>query len=134
MSYELEWEGKGYYLHMHGIVTKDDMENALTEIWCNPKSDSMKYCIRDYLDVTKVAIDMTIEEIALYTSSYEKNTTNTANNSLNFVATLSNNEEMNRIIEGYTELMKVHNPDAIFKSFDDIESARGWISISLLFS
>ena len=131
MSYEFEWEDKGYYLHMHGIVTTDDMNNALAEIWANPKSDIMRYCIRDYLDVTKVDIDMTREQIASYVSIYEKNTTNSANNSLNLVAFLSNNEEMNRIIEGYTELMQMYNPDAIFKNFDSVESAREWISISL---
>jgi len=131
MSYKFEWEDKGYYLHMHGIVTTDDMDNALTEIWGNPRSDSMRYCIRDYLDVTKIDIDLTREEIALYVSTYEKTATNSANNSLNLVAFLSNNEEMNRIIKGYTELMQMYNPDAKFKNFYNIEKAREWISISL---
>ena len=116
---------------MWGTVTTDDMDDALAEIWSNAKSDSMKYCIRDYLDVMKVDIDMSMDEVSLYVSSYEKSATNSDYNPLKLVAFLSQNEEINHIIEGYSQLMKKHNPDAIFKNFANIDDARAWVSASL---
>lgn len=131
MSHELKWEDEGYYLHMWGTVTTDDMDDALAKIWGNTRSDSMKYCIRDYLDVTKVDIDMSMDEVSLYVSTYEKSATNSSHNPLKLVAFLSQNEEMNHIIEGYSQLMKKHNPDAIFKNFENVKDARVWVSSSL---
>ena len=131
MPYELTWEDEGYYLHMHGTVTTEDMNNALAEIWGDRKSGSMKYCIRDYLDVTKVAIEMSLEEVSSYVSTYEKSTTETSHNPLKVVAFLSNNEEMNRIIEGYSQIMKEHNPSTMFKNFTNVKDAREWVSASL---
>jgi len=120
---------------MWGTVTTDDMDDALAKIWGNTRSDSMKYCIRDYLDVTKVDIDididMSMDEVSLYVSTYEKSATNSSHNPLKLVAFLSQNEEMNHIIEGYSQLMKKHNPDAIFKNFENVKDARVWVSSSL---
>lgn len=130
MSYKLDWEDEGYYLKMWGVVTTDDMNNALSEIWSNHKSDYMKYCIRDYLDVSKVDIKMSEEEVVQYVSSYEKNTTTGSDNSLNLIAFLSQNEEMNNIIAGYSAIMKKFNPDTEFKNFSNVDDAREWISRS----
>lgn len=131
MSYEFKWEDDGYYLRMWGTVTTDDMNNALEEIWTNPKSDGMRYCIRDYLDVTKVGIDMDWDEVALYVSTYEKHTTENCRHPLELVAFLSGNKDMDKIIEGYSQVMKEHSPSSEFKNFNNIEDARAWISLSL---
>ena len=130
MSYKLEWEDEGYYLHMWGTVTTDDMNNALSEIWSNDRSDYMKYCIRDYLDVSKVDINMSEEGVVRYVSTYEKTATNGSGNPLHLVAFLSQNEEMDRIIKGYSEVMKKFNPDTKFKNFSNVDDAREWISRS----
>ena len=131
MSYELKWEEEGYYLRMWGTITADDMQNALDEIWRDIQADKMKYCIRDYLDVTQVDIGMDAEDVSKYVATFEKVSTNTHMNPLKLVAFLSQNEEMDKIIEGYTLLMKEYNPSTIFKNFSNVEDARKWVASQL---
>ena len=115
---------------MWGTVTADYMNNALAEIWGDPQSDSMKYCIRDYLDVTKVALSMSMEDVSLYVSTYEKSASNSSGHPLGLVAFLSN-ENMDSIIEGYSHLMKENSPSTEFGYFSNVEDARNWVSSSL---
>jgi len=126
MPYRLDWEENGYYLKMWGTVSSDDMNNALSDIWGNPKSDKMNYCIRDYLEVTKVGIEMNWEDISTYVSVYEKHATHNCKRALQQVAFLSGNKDMDIIIEGYTKAMKEHCPATNFENFDDLQSARDW--------
>ena len=127
MPYKLNWEDEGYYLHMWGAVTTEDMHDSLHEIWGNIKSDRMNYCIRDYLDVTKVDINMSDECVSAYVSNFEKMSVESSGRPLKYVAFLSENEDMDHLIEGYTILMKEYNPTAVFKSFSNMKDARQWV-------
>lgn len=131
MSYKVTWEDHGYYLRMWGTITLDDMQNALDEIWKDIQADKMKYCIRDYLDVTQVDIGMDAEDVSKYVATFEKVSTNNFKMPLKLIAFLSQNEEMDKIIEGYTFLMKEHNPSTIFKNFSNVDDARTWVSSQL---
>ena len=131
MSHELTWEDDGYYLRMWGTVTTHDMDSALAEIYSNNKSDYINYCIRDYLDVTKVDIDMSGEDVSHYVAFYEQTATRGSNNPLKVIAFLSGNEAMDSIIDKYIQIMSEHDPHTKFMKFSNVDDAREWVSRTL---
>ena len=131
MSHELTWEDDGYYLRMWGTVTTHDMDSALAEIYSNNKSDYINYCIRDYLDVTKVDIDMSGEDVSHYVAFYEQTATRSSNNPLKVIAFLSGNEAMDSIIDKYIQIMSEHDPHTKFMKFSNVDDAREWVSRTL---
>ena len=57
MAYELAWEVNGVYWKYSGIVAGDEIVDASTSIYGDPRFITLKYKFVDFLDAESVEID-----------------------------------------------------------------------------
>ena len=57
MAYELIWEPNGVYWKYSGTVAGDEIIEASTSIYGDPRFSTLKYKLVDFLDVESIKID-----------------------------------------------------------------------------
>lgn len=63
MPYKLVWEDKGVYWKYFGIISGDEVIEASTMIYGEPRFDTLKYKLVDFLGVDK--LDINRDQVAL---------------------------------------------------------------------
>ena len=63
MAYKLDWEHDGVYWKYHGKVSGKEIIEASTAIYGDPRFDTLKYKLVDFLGVESVKMDE--DEVAL---------------------------------------------------------------------
>jgi len=63
MAHILEWETKGVYWKYSGIVSGKEIVESSTAIYGDPRFDTLKYKLVDFLDVETIKMDN--DEVAL---------------------------------------------------------------------
>jgi hypothetical protein len=63
MPYQLDWEEKGIYWKYYGSVTGKEVVEASTSIYSDPRFDTLKYKLVDFLDAENIDIEQ--EQVAL---------------------------------------------------------------------
>ena len=63
MTHILEWETRGVYWKYSGIVSGQEIVESSTAIYGDPRFDTLKYKLVDFLDVETIKMDN--DEVAL---------------------------------------------------------------------
>jgi len=123
MNYEIIWESPQGVVKRHfGHLTGNDVQAAITKIEADPRFDSLRYVINDFLGCTGVTVSTPeIEEIAAIDRSAAIINPNI---SIAMVATLS---EVIAAANAYANDTLTVYPTRVFCS---MASARAWLGLS----
>ena len=66
MAYQLTWEPNGVYWKYTGNVTGEEIVEASTTIYSDPRFDNLRYKLVDFLDAENISIDKDDVELISY--------------------------------------------------------------------
>lgn len=119
MSYELDWEQNGIYWKYYGKVTGDEVVEASTSIYSDPRFDTLKYKLVDFLDI--VNMDIEKEHIALI--AYQHRSAQRSNPYIKNAIVVS--PEGGGLANKFASFFKDSYWEV--KVFHDIEEANQWV-------
>lgn len=125
MPYETIWEEEGVYQRYSGRLSKGDREFAANDVLGDSRFDSLKYWLVDSLAIDEYLLD---ERDAVIAAAFDIGAQHYNSDILMvFVAT---NTDHRRNIAKYIEVLQ---SQCCWKAklFDDMQSARQWISDTL---
>lgn len=126
MPYETIWEQKGAYQRFSGQLTRKDKGHANNTIMGNPRFDGMAYWIIDSLAIEEYLPEM---EDAVLAAGYDLGAEYSNDNVLMvFVATHTDHRDN---ILHYMKFLKDSGSAWKARLFDNLESAREWVSETL---
>jgi hypothetical protein len=124
MPYELTWEHRGVYRRYFGDVTIVERRHSLDSIFANPRFDSLRFTITDYLDVDSYEItDEATEEIAAM------HVAPLLTNPRIVIAAVTVDERIIAAIKHFISLDFIRQPYRVFPS---VAAARHWIGVESL--
>lgn len=120
MPYEITWEPEGVHRRYHGVMTIDERRRSFNDICGDPRFDSMRFSITDYLAVTRYEVDpAATEEIAALHSAAM------LSNPSILIAAVAVRPDVVTAIRHFISLRFVNQP---YEVFADEASARAWIA------
>lgn len=123
MSNQIIWEDKGVLSHYSGLFSPEIHMEGLGKLFGDPRIDNIKYIIGDYSDVNGDLLNKESVEypVAMTTgaSSYLKNIK---------LALVATDKKIIALCKHFIELSNTLNPTWESQLFEDIKSARNWIS------
>jgi len=123
MSYKTTWEKKGIVWEYSGVVSPEDILNSNKEFYQDSKSDSTTYQIVDLSNIDNIDLDeFSVEAVAAMDFAESLSVRNVK---VAFVISVPGIKEA---INKYIELAVKLQTSWSFKIFDDINSAREWVS------
>lgn len=125
MSFETIWENNGVYQRFRGQLTKQDKENANHEVMGSQRFEEIKYWIVDSLEIESYMPNQTD---AMVSAAHDLGAEHY--NSDLLMAFVANNIDHIDNIKHYMGILEQYSAWKV-RLFDDIESARKWISKSL---
>jgi hypothetical protein len=127
MPYQTRWEKEGVFWKYTGVVTDEDIINSNNEFYGDPRSEESNYQLVDGLDIEQLIISPPSVEL-LAATDYAAGLS-LKPQKVAFVAVKADVLELFQI---YIDHAKEYNCRWVCKIFNDIESAREWISIQSL--
>jgi hypothetical protein len=120
MPFELSWEHRGVVRRYFGDVTADERRRSFDLICADPRFETLRYSITDYLDVGQYEItdDNTAETAALHIAPL-------LTNPAVVVAAVAVDARIVAAIEHFIALKLITQPYRIFATVD---AARAWIA------
>ena len=123
MPYKIKWEDDGLVREFYGVVSSSEVLESDREFYENPRSDNAKYQITDFSNAQPGDVEDTdITKIAALDIGASVTLPNLK------VAFVTSDQYVKTLCEKYIELSRVANETWQFKIFEDIESARRWVS------
>ena len=123
MAFTQEWKNKGVYRKYFDKLTSKDLIHSNSQLVGKAEFETIKYVIIDFTGITNIGIDDGDVNIA---TSFNENV-NPYNKYIK-VALVSNNNELQPLIEKYLENTLILLPHAQQKLFDNITEAQSWVS------
>lgn len=123
MAYIAKWEDDGFVREFYGVVSSSEVLRSDREFYEDPRSDTAKYQITDFSNAQPGDVDDTdITKIAALDIGASVAIPNLK------VAFVTSDEYVKALCEKYIELSQVANETWEFKIFEDMQSARRWVS------
>lgn len=123
MSNQIIWENKGVLSHYNGLFSPEIHMKGLNTLFGDPRIDGIEYIIGDYSEVhgnllTEVDVEY---PVAMTTGAavYLKNIK---------VALVATDKKIIALCKHFIELSNNINPTWESQLFEDIETARDWVS------
>ena len=125
MAYQTTWEDKGIYWKYTDTVTPEDIFNSNHEFYQDSRSDNVDYQIVDFTNIQEIGFnDQTMKQIASLDSVESKSISNIK------LALISDSDDVKKMFQEYIEHSDIFNSNWPTKIFNDIDSAREWLSES----
>ena len=118
MSYKLTWEPRGVYWEYSGEVTGQEIIEASTAIYGDPRFDSLKYKLVNFMAADNVLINE--NEVNLIAFQHVA-----AANSNPYVKTAIVNHEINDLIRLFIANLRESNWQV--EAFTNLEEANNWL-------
>lgn len=119
MPYELIWEPNGVYRRYFGHVTIEERQRSFDDICSDPRFDSLRYTITDYLGVEGYEITpQATEAIA------DRHVGPLQRNPNIVIAAAVLDERISGAIEHFMSLNRFSQP---YRMFASVDAARQWI-------
>ena len=123
MSYKVNWEENGVWIWHGGTVTSKEIFDSNMEFYGNPKSDKALYQLIDFLEVENIILsELTSEKIAYLDAAQSKSTPNIK------VALVGTLLSAKKLFHEYIEHSSTITTNWSFEIFDDMQSARKWVT------
>lgn len=120
MPYELTWEPRGVLRRYVGDVTIAERQHSFDQICRDPRFDTLRYTITDYLDVATYEIEPTAtEEIAA------RHIGPTLTNPYIVMAAVAVDPPVVAAIEHFISLGFIQQP---YRVFSTLQAARDWVA------
>ncbi len=126
MPYETTWEQEGCYQRYSGRVSEEDRRRAGGEIMGDARFTYIKYWIVDSLEIEEYLLN---KDDAFTAAAFDLGEGYT-NSKILMVFVATNTDHRDNILH-FTKLLETGQSPWKVKLFDDIESARYWISETL---
>lgn len=123
MSYKTLWENNGVCWQLSGIVTAQEILDSNNEFYQDPRSDTCKYQLVDCTRLEKFELDdSTMKELAAmdYAASLSVKKLK--------IALVGKTSHITDIYQQYINHSDNHETTWTTKMFDNMESARNWLS------
>jgi hypothetical protein len=120
MPYEISWESQGVYRRYFGDVSAGERHASLDAICSDPRFDSLRYTITDYLDVG--VYEQSIEDTELVAA---KHIGPSLSNPRIVVAAVAARPD---IIEAIEHFITLGMTDLPYRIFSSVDAARQWIA------
>lgn len=124
MAYEILWETGGVNKHFHGHVTDDELIQSLVQVESDPRFDSIRYVINDFLQVE----DFTVSEDGVLMASAIDRGAAQSNPHIR-IAVVATDTQVHALAKLYAASPVNAYPTEVF--LNDCE-ARRWISATSL--
>lgn len=125
MPYKTTWDNHGICWQLEGIITSQEIFDLTNDFYQNPKSDRIKYQIVDCTHVEQFALDDTISTMAEIAALDYAASLSIHNVKVALVAT---RPKIKRINQEYIDNSRLLHSNWEIKIFDDLLSARNWVS------
>lgn len=125
MPYETVWEGAGVYQRYTGKLTRSDREFARNEVMGDVRFDNLKYWIVDSQSIDEYLLE---ERDAVIAAAHDIGAQR-YNQAMLMVFVTTNSDHRRNILK-YMEVLR-NQCSWKAKLFNDMESARHWISMTL---
>lgn len=120
MAYQTVWEENGVYWKYNGKITGDEIVEASTSIYGDPRFSTIKYKFVDFLDVESIAIND--DQLALI--AYQHLATERANPYLKNAILAKSNDQLNLAYE-FAAFFDKSSWEV--KIFTDSDEANKWV-------
>lgn len=119
MPYDITWEEKGVLRRYFGHLSGAELIRAVVEVEADPRFDSIRYVLNDFLDVDSIAVsDEDIMEISALDGAAQ------LSNPRIRVAVVTQDEDMRRHTESYAASGLHGYPTRVFTNQ---VQARAWL-------
>jgi hypothetical protein len=123
MPYIARWEDDGFVREFYGVVNSSEVLESDREFYEDPRSDTAKYQITDFSNAQPGDVDYShITKIAALDAGASITLPNLK------VAFVTSDEYVKVLCEKYIELSLAANETWKFRIFEDMVSARWWVS------
>jgi len=119
MAYKLAWEANGVYWKYSGNISGQEIIDASTEIYGDPRFDELKYKLADFSDADTV--DISEEEIKLITLQHAASSR--SNTRIKNAIVINGNDERAKIFVDYLS----SNSGWEVRAFDQLNEANQWL-------
>lgn len=120
MAVEILWETRGAYKRFHGHVTDRELIDSVLTIEGDPRFDTMRYTINDFLDVTSFSVlDQTVRIVSAIDGAAALTNPDIR------IAVVATDIQIKALAELYANSPLTAYPTQIFA---DIVGARAWLA------
>lgn len=120
MAFEIFWEDRGAHKRFHGHVTDRELLDSVVAIQGDPRFDTMRYTINDFLAVTSFSVaEQTVRIVSAIGGA------GALTNAGVRVAIVAADAQIQALADIYAALPLTAYPT---RTFDDLSAARAWLA------
>ncbi len=123
MPYQIDFEERGVYVRIQGVVTRDLIDEAVNIIWGHPSWSRAEYELWNYSDISGVRIDNDyVVEVAFQDNAASLTSERSK------IAVVTDNDTLIAMTEHYRNWMNRFGVDV--RWFAVLDEARAWLATS----